>query len=532
MNNYYELIYLTKELQENVENSVVEFSITPHKNVLESYIVCNSQRRRLVFSANPAETALFLDSFRPPKKGNVVEFFAPINNKNIKEIKLADKDRLVFFSFDDNYKLIYKLFGSRANVFLVKDDTIVDSFKNPDKNKGKNPPTPQAPKFEDSVNPEAKTKNQITRLNPLLPRHLIPHLIRQHEVDEMEPEQVREFVDFITREILERPVYRVLKNGHVCLWGEEVLDIPTEKKFDTINECILYAYKNTVHQRRLSQKKDNILERLEQFKTKLEARLEQLKQADKSLERADEYEKYGHLLMANAHRSVDKGTEKLEIQDFYQQNETIQIPIKDDHSIAQNAEMYYDKASDSRKSYKEAKKQVSIVEQRLATLDELLSELQSIGHLPDLDKWQKSRKDDLEKFGWGGSADEQVESPFRKFKVGKYELWIGKNAKSNDELTSTAHKEDIWLHARGVAGSHAVIRMGNQKDYPPKPVILEAASYTAYFSKARGSKSAPVIYTKRKYIHKPKGAPPGAVVVDREQVIMVPPMKPNANVKL
>ena len=68
--------------------------------------------------------------------------------------------------------------------------------------------------------------------------------------------------------------------------------------------------------------------------------------------------------------------------------------------------------------------------------------------------------------------------------------------------------------------------MGNRKDYPPQRVLLKAASYAAYFSKARGMQSAPVMYTKVKYVRKPKGAAPGAVVVEREQVEMVPPMKP------
>uniref|UniRef100_UPI003568162F NFACT RNA binding domain-containing protein n=1 Tax=Fodinibius sp. TaxID=1872440 RepID=UPI003568162F len=92
--------------------------------------------------------------------------------------------------------------------------------------------------------------------------------------------------------------------------------------------------------------------------------------------------------------------------------------------------------------------------------------------------------------------------------------------------TSLAHKEDIWLHARGVGGSHVVIRMGNQKDYPPKRVILQAAGYAAFYSKARGMKTAPVMYTKRKYVRKPKGSPPGSVVLEREEVEMVPPVNP------
>jgi predicted ribosome quality control (RQC) complex YloA/Tae2 family protein len=69
--------------------------------------------------------------------------------------------------------------------------------------------------------------------------------------------------------------------------------------------------------------------------------------------------------------------------------------------------------------------------------------------------------------------------------------------------------------------------MGNDKGMPSKQVLLEAASYAAFNSKAKGSNLAPVIITKKKYVRKPKGSPPGAVVVDKEDVEMVTPKKPN-----
>ncbi|CUS76320.1 hypothetical protein JGI10_00001, partial [Candidatus Kryptonium thompsonii] len=36
----------------------------------------------------------------------------------------------------------------------------------------------------------------------------------------------------------------------------------------------------------------------------------------------------------------------------------------------------------------------------------------------------------------------------------------------------------------------------------------------------------PVVVTKRKYVRKPKGAPEGSVIVEREEVIMVEPKLP------
>ena len=58
--------------------------------------------------------------------------------------------------------------------------------------------------------------------------------------------------------------------------------------------------------------------------------------------------------------------------------------------------------------------------------------------------------------------------PFRRFILGEgYEVWIGRNARQNDALTFRhARKYDLWMHARGVAGSHAVLRLPSRDAQP------------------------------------------------------------------
>jgi predicted ribosome quality control (RQC) complex YloA/Tae2 family protein len=57
----------------------------------------------------------------------------------------------------------------------------------------------------------------------------------------------------------------------------------------------------------------------------------------------------------------------------------------------------------------------------------------------------------------------------------------------------------------------------------PEPVIEKAAALAAHYSKMRNDSLVPVIYTPKKYVRKPKGLPEGAVVVDKEKVLMVEP---------
>jgi predicted ribosome quality control (RQC) complex YloA/Tae2 family protein len=100
---------------------------------------------------------------------------------------------------------------------------------------------------------------------------------------------------------------------------------------------------------------------------------------------------------------------------------------------------------------------------------------------------------------------------------------VGKNARNNDELTlKFAHKDDLWLHAKGVSGSHIVIKHKANLSFP-EPLIQYAASLAAYYSSAAGSEWVPVLYTPKKYVRKPKGAHAGQVSVEREEVVLVQP---------
>ncbi len=526
MNNYYTLIYLNREIKEKIVEGIFNFAISPHKDVIELYIETAGEKFRLIFSTDSRETAIFLDSYRPPKKRNVIEFFPELERNMITDVRLADKDRLLYICFEDERHLLFKLFSGHPNVYLVENSVIVDAFKNPEKAKGSNPPEPYAPGFSDEISPRKNPKNQITDRNPLLPRNLLPYLIDQHRVDEMDTAEVITFTDNITEALLEDPHPRVLETGDFCLWSQEWLGIPSEKECNSVNDCVAFAYKNAVHLRRLHNEKEDVEELLKRTVTQKKSLIKQLSRAEKSMERSEEYEKYGHLLMAHAHEEKHPGTEQITVSDLYDEKKEITISLKEDKSIAGNAEMYYEKSRDAKKSYLKAKERLPRVKEELKQARGLLDELEQAEHLSDLRDWIKDHKEVLSELGYGGSDEKQASSPYRKFQAGKYEIWIGKSAKSNDQLTSLAHKEDIWLHARGVAGSHVVIRMGNQKEYPPKGIILRAASYAAYYSKARGMKTAPVMYTKRKYVRKARGAGPGAVTVEREQVEMVPPMSP------
>jgi len=525
MNNYYALKYITTEINKSLGECFFKKIITPYKNVLEFFVEHPSDNFRLLFSAHPNMVCFFSDYDRPPKKSNVLEFFDPVIGENITNLYTEKNDRFITILFKNKYRLMFRMFGHNANALLIKDNIVVDAFRNPEDEKGEKAPSPKQQELFGDVNDKQDAKKKLTSLNPMLPRNILDELTDIHHLDQMSDEALVEFAKALTRQLDESPCPRVLTDDRFTLVNEKFLPVEEKKRFDSVNDAVAYTFKNTSRDNRLESKRGQLLSGFKRAIKRTKNTIKNLKQADKGLERAERYERWGHLLMANAHRKTDE--KHIEVKDLYDEDHVIKIPLKKTLSVAENAERYYEKSKGSRKSYKQARQRLPEIEKRLSVLEQLQQEVSDIGTYWQLQDWEKEHRDILTEFNviqTDGSSDEAT--PFRKTAIEQYQVWIGRNAKSNDKLLQAAHKEDIWLHARGVPGSHVVIRMDNQKEDPPKRIVLRAASYAAYYSKSRGSKLAPVIVTKCKYVRKPKGGAAGLVKVDREEVEMVEPQKP------
>ena len=109
----------------------------------------------------------------------------------------------------------------------------------------------------------------------------------------------------------------------------------------------------------------------------------------------------------------------------------------------------------------------------------------------------------------------------------KYHVYIGRDSKSNDYLSiKFAKQNDYWFHARGLPGSHVVLRVDNIKEGIPKDIIKKAASLAGYHSKAKTAGSSPISYTFAKFVHKKKGMEPGKVLLQKEKTLLVKPEIP------
>jgi predicted ribosome quality control (RQC) complex YloA/Tae2 family protein len=101
----------------------------------------------------------------------------------------------------------------------------------------------------------------------------------------------------------------------------------------------------------------------------------------------------------------------------------------------------------------------------------------------------------------------------QKLEIEGFIVYVGKDAKSNDHLTfNVSDKEDIWLHVKGVPGSHVVIRV--RENLPTETVIKSAAQLAKRNSKASKESNVTVVYCQRRFVSKESNMNDGQVKVD------------------
>ena len=183
MNNYYSLIYLSKHLKHKCVGAKYTYGYSPHKNVWEGFFKKDTDKFRLIFSADSRETAIFTDDYRNPKKANVTTFFDNLKENLIVDIQLADGDRWLALTFENGDELLFQLFGNSPNIFHIRDETIAESFKAPERHEGKDKPMPRESRPMPELQSTWKPKTVITKTDPKFPRHLIQPIIDHYDLD-------------------------------------------------------------------------------------------------------------------------------------------------------------------------------------------------------------------------------------------------------------------------------------------------------------------------------------------------------------
>ena len=232
----------------------------------------------------------------------------------------------------------------------------------------------------------------------------------------------------------------------------------------------------------------------------------------------------GDIVTANIHR-IQKGQTLLEAEDFYDEEmKVIQIPISNILSPQQNAAKFYKDYARMKNAEKELTRQLELGETELTYLTSVLDELNRASSDQELEEIrQELQQGGYVKADSGKKRIKQSKLPPMCFESTEgVPIYVGRNNRQNDELTfKMARKDDIWLHAQKVHGSHVIIACGG------KPVaddtVTQAAQLAAYYAEATGGQNVPVDVTPVKQVKKPAGGKPGMVIYHTYRTVVVNP---------
>jgi predicted ribosome quality control (RQC) complex YloA/Tae2 family protein len=190
------------------------------------------------------------------------------------------------------------------------------------------------------------------------------------------------------------------------------------------------------------------------------------------------------------------------------------IPLERELNPVENAQHLYTQAKRIHRGRPVVTRRLERIERELSLLQAGLSNVQS-GRYPD-----QSTMSLISPI----RSTKRIQAPTsaKIYTIQGYTMQVGTNATQNDALLRKASPQDLWFHVKGIPGPHVILRC-HDKQIPPVEVIREAAQLAAAGSKARDETRVEVSYTQVKYVRKPKGSPPGLVILRQEDTLTVNP---------
>ena len=258
--------------------------------------------------------------------------------------------------------------------------------------------------------------------------------------------------------------------------------------------------------------------RLEKCEKKLAIHEQALADDDKM----EEARVCGELLTANLHL-LKKGGDRAEVFDYYRGENRV-IALDRRWTPSQNAQTYYKRYRKMRAAQEAALEQIGGLEEERFQLESYLDDLRKCEQPDQLAEIREAlcREGIVRAVKQRGGRPRKLpaSAPMRFCAPDGTEILVGRSGPQNDRLTLNAPLNAMWLHAKDIPGSHVIV--GGEGE-PSDAALNAAAMLAAYYSKAFRSAQVPVDMTRRRYVKKPSGSPPGRVIYTHQQTVYVTP---------
>lgn len=287
--------------------------------------------------------------------------------------------------------------------------------------------------------------------------------------------------------------------------------------------CVLetfYAKKNVMT--RIRQKSIDLRKiaqtALERNVKKYDLQLKQLRDTEKK----DKYKVYGELINTYGY-GLEPNCKSFEALNYYT-NETMTIPLDPLLTPSENAKKYFDKYNKLKRTDEALTALIQETQDEITHLESILTSMDIALQEEDLSQIKAELVESgyIKQKGRGNTKRERIKSkPFHYISSDGYHIYVGKNNYQNEELTfKFATGGDWWFHAKGIPGSHVILKADSEKDIPVR-AFEEAGRLAAYYSKGRGQEKVEIDYTQKKNVKKPGGGKPGFVVYYTNYSLMI-----------
>lgn len=573
---------LTKELKETIEGGHIAKIAMPEKDELQLTVKNHAKNYRLLISSGASLPLMYL-SEENKKNPLIAPGFCMLLRKHIGSGKITDiqqngLERIIRISTEQlnelgdlTEKRIYvELMGKYSNIiFTDEGDTILDSMKHvpatvsslrevlpgrryflPEQLKKLNPLTMTEEEFNTAIgagkkeeHAQAETGQELGRMlclslsgiSPIVAEELC-HLAGMDSRTDVTALSAAEkthlfhtaelFLDDVREGRFSPRIY--LRHGEPAEFSSvplSCLETPdyTIRPYESVSALLFDYYSMRDSVTRIRQKSTDLRKlvnnSLERAERKYELQAKQLKDSEKK----DRYKVYGDLL--NTYGYELKGGEKeLLCENYYDGNKEIRIPLDPHLSASQNAKKFYDRFSKLKRTEEAVSEEIRKTEREQEHLSSILTSLDLATEESDLNQI----KEELTEFGFIrrhqtlGKKVKILSAPLHFVSTDGFDIYVGKNNFQNEELTfKLATGNDWWFHAKGIPGSHVIVKADNRE--LPDRTFEEAAALAAYYSKGRESDKVEIDYIQRKHVKKTAGGPPGFVIYHTNWSMMATP---------
>jgi predicted ribosome quality control (RQC) complex YloA/Tae2 family protein len=295
---------------------------------------------------------------------------------------------------------------------------------------------------------------------------------------------------------------------------------------DSISAAVQEFYGQEVVAAEYSGLKQQVGKALAEHRQRVVRRRESLQLQQNAAVQAESLRVRGEMILAYA-AQIERGQTYLDAE-METGQPALHIRLDPLLSPIENAQEYFRRYTQARDAGRALPPLIERVTLDLSFLDQLQLDLDMAAKAADIREVQRTlaATDERTPAKKQTSRAEQASPPLSVRAADGTEIIVGRNARQNDYVTfEVASPLDTWLHARGVPGSHVIIRNNGR---PVSSATLEqAARLAAEHSAARSSTTVAVDYTTRRNVRRARSGAPGMVHFSGEKTLTVRPATPS-----